>query len=98
MCVATEFWHFHENRSYFLFDICCRCVIGTEDRSSFYPEGILLIHHDVFLEDLWFSLIFITQLICMKMGSLFHRDALDPDVCFLCQVVILFVIALVVAK
>lgn len=82
MCVATEFWHFCENRSLLFLIYADRCVIGTEDCKSFYLEGILLIHHNVFLVDLCFSLIFITQLICMKMGSLFRRDALDPDVCF----------------
>lgn len=47
-------------------------------------------YHKIFLEDLCFSLILITELICMKIRSLFHRDSLDPDV-FLCEVIILFV-------
>lgn len=61
------------------------------DCSSSYLEGILLIYHNTFLEDLCFSLTFITELIYMKIRYLFHRDSLDPDVCFLCEGVVLFV-------
>lgn len=73
--------------------------MGTYDYNSLSLEGILLIHHSVFPEDLCFSLIFITELICMKTGSLFCRDSLDPDVYFLCEVIISFVtLHLVMAK
>jgi len=73
--------------------------MGIYDYNSLYLEGILLIHHSVFSEDLFFFLIFITELICMKTRSLFCRDSLDPDVCFLCGAIISFVtLHLVVAK
>lgn len=82
MCIVPRISHFYENRSV---PLKCTggCGMGPDDYSSLCLEGILLIHHRLFPEDLCFSLIFITELICMRTGSLFRRDSLDPDVWFM---------------
>lgn len=98
MCIVPRISHFYENRSVPL-KSTGGCDMGPYDYNSLCLEGILLIHHRLFPEDLCSSLIFITKLICMRTGYLFRRDSLDPDVCFLCEVIISFVtLHLVVAK